>query len=209
MNKREYHRLARHLPAKPAEDIPFCSIFPFYSIFTYTWFGTKWWKMKLFLRVFASSKHRLATSKWFSVEKRGKKNKKGNISNTHVNFRPHNVNIITYIVGTYIVADRSSSSRGHVKILNLGKWKKNHYSETLFTANLFEILPNNLGAPALLHCLPQRGPWTTKVIHFTRYEFGINWRFRGYNFMPTTWMLCTTFTMHLCASLVHYYYYGV
>ena len=41
LNKREYHRLARHLPAKPAQDIPFCSISPFFSIFTYTWFGTK------------------------------------------------------------------------------------------------------------------------------------------------------------------------
>ena len=41
LNKRKYHRLARHLPAKPAQDIPFCSIFRFFSIFTYTWFGTK------------------------------------------------------------------------------------------------------------------------------------------------------------------------
>ena len=40
MNKREYDWLARHLPAKPAQDIPFCSISPFFSIFTYTWFGT-------------------------------------------------------------------------------------------------------------------------------------------------------------------------
>ena len=40
MNKREYHRLARHLPAKPAQDIPFCSILSFFLIFIYTWFGT-------------------------------------------------------------------------------------------------------------------------------------------------------------------------
>ena len=40
LNEREYHGLTRHLPAKLAQDIPFCSIFPFYSIFTYTWFGT-------------------------------------------------------------------------------------------------------------------------------------------------------------------------
>ena len=33
MNKREYHRLARHLPAKPAQDIPFCSIL---SLFIYS-----------------------------------------------------------------------------------------------------------------------------------------------------------------------------
>ena len=31
MNKREYHWLARHLPAKPAQDIPFCSIFSFFQ----------------------------------------------------------------------------------------------------------------------------------------------------------------------------------
>ena len=40
MNKRKYHRLARHLLAKPAQDIPFCSILSFFLIFIYTWFGT-------------------------------------------------------------------------------------------------------------------------------------------------------------------------
>ena len=31
IEQKEYHRLARHLPAKPAQDIPFCSIFPFFQ----------------------------------------------------------------------------------------------------------------------------------------------------------------------------------
>ena len=31
MNKREHHRLTRNLSAKPAQDIPFCSIFPFFQ----------------------------------------------------------------------------------------------------------------------------------------------------------------------------------
>ena len=31
LNRREYHRLARHLSAKLAQNIPFCSIFPFFQ----------------------------------------------------------------------------------------------------------------------------------------------------------------------------------
>ena len=31
LNKREYHWLARHLSAKLAQNIPFCSIFPFFQ----------------------------------------------------------------------------------------------------------------------------------------------------------------------------------
>ena len=37
----EYLRLARHMLAKPAHDNHLCSIFLYFSIFTYTWFGTK------------------------------------------------------------------------------------------------------------------------------------------------------------------------
>ena len=41
LNMSEYLWLARHMPAKPAHDNHLCSIFLYFSIFTYTWFGTK------------------------------------------------------------------------------------------------------------------------------------------------------------------------